>query len=74
MTRPWPKMMKRGTAAAYCDLSPAKFLQEVEAGRLPIPVKLGGEDHWCIDDLNDDLMRLTNRVADWRKEQPGLAA
>jgi len=74
MTRPWPKMMKRGTAAAYCDLSPAKFMQEVAAGRIHQPVPFGGEDHWCIDDLDEDVRQLTGRAYDWRKEQPGLAA
>lgn len=74
MTRPWPAMMKRTTAAAYCDLAPAKFLQEVAAGRLPQPVKLGGEDHWHMDQLDDDFRRITGRTQDWRSAQPGLAA
>lgn len=74
MNRPWPKLMKRGTAAAYCDLAPAKFLQEVAAGRLPSPVKVGGEDHWSRDLIDDDIARITGQTHDWRKDQPGLAA
>ncbi len=67
-------MMKRATAARYCDLAPGKFLAEVSAGRLPLPVKLGGEDHWDREALDEDINRLAGRVDDWRKEQPGLAA
>jgi len=76
MTRPgWPRMMKRATAASYCDLSPSKFSQEVIAGRLPLPVKLGGEDHWNQVALDAELARLSGlEEDDWRKEQPGLAA
>ncbi len=67
-------MMKRTTAARYCDLAPGKFLAEVGAGHLPLPVKLGGEDHWDREALDEDINRLAGRVDDWRKEQPGLAA
>jgi len=70
----WPRMMRRETAAAYCDLSPVKFIQEVSSGRLPQPVKLGSEDHWCRVALDADLNRIAGQTSDWRKEQPGLAA
>ncbi|GEM70991.1 hypothetical protein SAQ01S_07570 [Sphingomonas aquatilis NBRC 16722] len=70
----WPRMMKRTTAARYCDLAPAKFTQEVAAGRLPLPVKLGGEDHWFRDAVDEDLRRIAGAATDWRKDQPGLAA
>lgn len=70
----WPRMMKRATAARYCDLAPAKFLAEVAAGRLPLPVKLGGEDHWLRDDVDQDLLRIAGQSGDWRKDCPGLAA
>lgn len=70
----WPRMMKRTTAARYCDLSTQKFLQEVCAGRLPLPVQLGGEDHWHQEALDEDLARMAGRTNDWRKDQPGLAA
>ena len=46
MTARWPAMMKRQTAASYCDLSEAAFEREVAGGRLPPPVTLGGRDHW----------------------------
>lgn len=70
----WPRMLRRTKAAAYCDLAPGKFLAEVAAGRLPLPVRLGGEDHWDRAALDEDLNRLSGRADDWRKEQPGLAA
>ena len=75
MTKPyWPRMMKLKTAAQYCDLAPADFMREVAAARLPLPVKLGGEDHWDRETIDLDLSRLSGAVSDWRKEQPGLAA
>jgi len=46
----WPRMLKRKTAAQYCDLSEAAFEKEVIAGRLPAPVMLGGREHWCKPD------------------------
>jgi len=67
-------MLRRDTAAKYCDLTPSKFIAEVSAGRLPQPVKLGGEDHWCRAAMDNDLDRIAGLTSDWRKEQPGLAA
>lgn len=46
MTARWPRLMKRKTAAEYCDLSESSFEREVMAGRLPCAVKLGERDHW----------------------------
>lgn len=75
MTKPyWPRMLKQKTAAQYCDLAPAAFMREVAAGRLHLPILLGGEDHWDREVLDQDLSRLTGGASDWRKEQPGLAA
>lgn len=71
----WPRMMQRASAAAYCELSASDFEREVLAGRLPIPVTLGGKDHWNIVQLDECLDRIAGLgVDDWRKEQPGLAA
>lgn len=71
----WPRMLGRTMAAAYCGLTASKFEQEVSAARLPLPVKLGGEDHWCRQKLDEALDRLTGAgIPDWEKEQPGLAA
>jgi predicted DNA-binding transcriptional regulator AlpA len=49
-------MMKRKTAAQYCDLSEPAFVREVMAGRLPGSVMFGGREHWdqraidrCLD-------------------------
>ena len=64
----WPRMMKRATAAAFCDLSEAEFDREVAAGRLPIPVKLGRADHWSHQHLVDALAKIEGAVAnDWRQ-------
>lgn len=55
----WPRMMKRATAAQYCDLSLAAFEREIIAGRLPAPVMLGQREHWCRNALDKALDILT---------------
>lgn len=70
----WPRMMKRVTAARYCDLTAAEFEREVAIGRLPAPVKLGNNEHWDRLAIDEDLNRIGGRTKDWRDEQPGLAA
>jgi hypothetical protein len=42
----WPRMMKRKTAAQYCDLAECAFVREVMQGRLPGSVMFGGREHW----------------------------
>jgi len=73
----WPRMMKRATAAAYCDLSAVEFEREVSAGRLPQPVRLGNSEHWSRVAIDDMLEQLSGDGAhDWRKGSPlyGAAA
>ena len=66
----WPRMMKRKTAAEYCDLSESAFEREVLAGRLPSPVMLGGREHWCQVALDRALAILTGEQAlpEWEQE------
>lgn len=66
----WPRMMKRQTAAAYCDLSVGAFEREITAGRLPAPIVLGGREHWCKNALDRALDRLTGaeQIPDYRKK------
>jgi len=64
----WPRMMRRRTAALYCDLKSEAFEREVAAGRLPVPVLLGGDEHWSRPALDTALDRLTgDTVPNWRK-------
>lgn len=71
MARDWPTMMRRVTAAQYLDLSAAELEREVNAGRLPMPVKLGNTDHWSRTQLDEHLRRITGDGADdWRKASP----
>lgn len=71
----WPRMMRRSTAALYCDLTSAGFEREVAAGRLPLPVGLDGEDHWSREQIDESLDRLTGaKSADWRANSPVYAA
>lgn len=55
----WPVMMKRKTAAAYCDMTEAAFEREVSAGRLPMPVMFGGRDHWRKEAIDKALDYIT---------------
>ena len=66
----WPRMMKRKTAAEYCDLSESAFEREVLAGRLPSPVMLGGREHWCQVALDRALAILTGEqtLPEWEQE------
>ena len=70
----WPRMMKRETAARYCDLSAVEFEREVAQGRLPMPIVLGNGQHWDRVVLDEHINHLSGRSDDWRKRQPGLAA
>jgi predicted DNA-binding transcriptional regulator AlpA len=72
----WPRMMKRGTAALYLDLSAAEFDREVGEGRLPGPIMLGRAEHWSRVALDERLAEMVGegKKRDWRKDQPLYAA
>ena len=59
MSSRWPRMMKRKTAAEYCDLSDSAFEGEVLKGRLPAAMKLGNRDHWDKVALDNAITRMT---------------
>lgn len=59
MTARWPRMMKRKTAAEYCDLSESSFVTEVTAGRLPCGIMLGQREHWDRMALDTAITRLS---------------
>lgn len=69
MTR-WPRMMKRKTAAEYCDLSESAFENEVAKSRLPSPVMLGGREHWSQLALDRALAILTGdeQLPEWEQD------
>lgn len=63
----WPRMLRRTTAAAYCDLSVASFEREVGEGRLPPGVMFGGQLHWSRSAIDEALERISGEsVPDWR--------
>lgn len=69
MSERWPHMMKRATAAAYCDLSDAAFIGEVAAGRLPQGCHLGGREHWFRPALDKALASIAGEmVADYEED------
>lgn len=67
-----PRMMLRPRAAHYCDLTEPGFEREVAAGRLPLPVKLDGKDHWSRAALDEALARIAGEAGQegWMAEQP----
>lgn len=78
MTYP-PLTMRRKTAAAYLDMSEDSFIKEVSAGRLPMPFKIGGTDHWRRDAIDAAIAHLTGGdiVPEYRRrfnERHGEAA
>lgn len=69
MSDRWPHMMKRATAAAYCDLSVNAFIGEVAAGRLPSATNLGGREHWFRPSLDKCLARIAGEtLAEYESE------
>jgi predicted DNA-binding transcriptional regulator AlpA len=66
----WPAMMRRPLAARYCDLSVAEFEREVADGRLPMPVRLGNNEHWSRARLDEALERLASGEPDWFSGSP----
>lgn len=65
----WPGMMRRTLAAQYCDLSVAEFEREVAAGRLPMPVKLGNNEHWSKARVDEALDAIAGGATnDWRAQ------
>lgn len=69
----WPQMMTRKLAADYCCLSETQFQREIVDGRLPEPVRLGGNDHWHKPTLDTYLERIAGSVTDWRSKSPMYA-
>lgn len=76
----WPGMMRRKTAAAYCDMSEAAFEREIVAGRLPAGIMFGGREHWrkdAIDAAFDRLAGATDEpgyLKEWREKYGPQAA
>ena len=68
----WPRMLKRSTAAQYCELTPQQFDAEVYAGRLPMSVAMAGGPRWDRAALDTSLDEMSGVGNDWRKDQPGL--
>ena len=55
----WPALMLRKTASAYLDMSEASFVREVQSGKLPEGIKIGGRPHWRKDAIDKAIDRLT---------------
>lgn len=76
----WPAMMKRATAAEYCDMSVPSFEREIVAGRLPAGVMFGGSEHWRKDALDAAITRLGGEaeepdyLREWREKYGQEAA
>lgn len=66
----WPALMKRQTAAAYLDMSPATFEKEILLGHFPHGFMIGGREHWRRDALDKALDQLTGEPdkPEWERE------
>jgi excisionase family DNA binding protein len=47
-----PRLISRKAAADYLGISPSKFDQMVQDGRMPRPKKIDGRRAWCVRALN----------------------
>lgn len=73
----WPRLMKLATAAAYVDMTPAAFVREIGAGRLPCGFLIGGKEHWDIAKLDraiDALAGGGDELMDELRKRYGKAA
>ena len=67
----WPRLMRRSTAALYCDMTAPDFEHQVIAGHLPQPVMLGGKEHWSRVQIDEAIDRMTGaKLDDWRDDAP----
>jgi predicted DNA-binding transcriptional regulator AlpA len=65
----WPRLMRRETAAMYCDMTPEKFERNMADGRLPLPVKFGSDEYWSRTAIDELLNRLTgDTLPNWRQK------
>lgn len=55
-----PSGLKRGRAAAHCDVSPGHFDKMVKEGVLPQPRHLGGVKIWLRQELDEALYSLNS--------------
>jgi hypothetical protein len=63
----WPGLMRRETAARYCDMKVSEFEGEVTSGRLPNPIMIGRGERWNRRQLDEALDRLSGTTTpDWR--------
>lgn len=71
----WPRMMRRRTAALYCDMTETEFEREVATARFPMAVKVGDEERWSRPQLDAALDRLTgDKLPDWKSKAKFYAA
>ena len=67
-----PMAMSRELAAQYCSLSLRDFDRAVDAGELPLPFRIVGQDRWNREALETALGCINEAKDDWRAKQPGL--
>nr|WP_089218544.1 hypothetical protein [Sphingomonas laterariae] len=67
----WPRMMKRDTAAQYCDMSIAEFERAIASGVIPMPVRFGDRDRWSREQIDAWIARAEGDAPkDWRANAP----
>ena len=56
--RPWPRLMRCSTAAAYCDEVSTRSFRAKVGLDYPAPITKGRNAKWLRDDLDLALLRL----------------
>lgn len=63
----WPAIMRRDTAARYCDMSAAEFERAIADGIIPMPIRFGERERWSRSMLDRYISSATGESApDWR--------
>jgi predicted DNA-binding transcriptional regulator AlpA len=61
ITGVWPRGLSSHQGAAYFGISRTMFLELVDSGELPKPLRLRGRTIWDRHELDETFSRLTNR-------------
>jgi predicted DNA-binding transcriptional regulator AlpA len=61
-----PRLLRADRAAAYLDMSKSKFLELVDQGRLPTPVRIDGITSWDRRELDSAVEDLKGREGSQR--------
>jgi predicted DNA-binding transcriptional regulator AlpA len=59
----WPALMLKKTLLEYLEIGEESLYREIDAGRLPSAVMIGGRQHWHRDAVDEALKRIAGGQA-----------